>query len=142
MCGGCSPTSCAWCLDSIPHAVTNWAGFVWFQGFNGYVDGGVYPDQDKPGGYDLYAELLGHFIRDVRADLAAPRLPFVIGVMGIDGMRGDTAGNGAVDAADLAELLDSRRPVPAGVRAAADFDGNQSVDSLDLGELLSRWTQP
>jgi alpha-galactosidase len=67
------------------------AGFVWFQGFNDYVDGGVYPEQDKQDGYDLYAELLGHFIRDVRADLAAPKLPFVIGVMGIDGMRGDTA---------------------------------------------------
>jgi alpha-galactosidase len=67
------------------------AGFVWFQGFNDYVDGGVYPDQDKPGGYDLYAELLGHFIRDVRAELTAPKMPFVIGVMGIDGMRGDTA---------------------------------------------------
>ena len=67
------------------------AGFVWFQGFNDYVDGGVYPDQDKSGGYDLYAELLGHFIRDVRAELAAPKMPFVIGVMGIDGMRGNTA---------------------------------------------------
>ena len=66
------------------------AGFVWFQGFNDYVDGGVYPDQDKPGGYDMYAELLGHFIRDVRAELTAPKMPFVIGVMGIDGMRGDT----------------------------------------------------
>ena len=66
------------------------AGFVWFQGFNDYVDGGVYPEQDQPGGYDLYANLLGHFIRDVRKDLSAPKLPFVIGVMGIDGMRGDT----------------------------------------------------
>jgi alpha-galactosidase len=65
------------------------AGFVWFQGFNDYVDGGVYPNQDKPGGYDLYADLLGHLVRDVRKDLSAPKLPFVIGVMGIDGMRGE-----------------------------------------------------
>jgi hypothetical protein len=65
------------------------AGFVWFQGFNDYVDGGVYPDQQKPGGYDLYADLLAHFIRDVRKDLGAPKLPFVIGVMGIDGLKGD-----------------------------------------------------
>lgn len=65
------------------------AGFVWFQGFNDYVDGGVYPLQDKPGGYDLYADLLAHLIRDVRKDLSAPKLPFVIGVMGIDGVRGD-----------------------------------------------------
>jgi alpha-galactosidase len=66
------------------------AGFVWFQGFNDYVDSGVYPNQDKPGGYDLYADLLGHFVRDVRKDLSAPYMPFVIGVMGIDGMKGDT----------------------------------------------------
>jgi len=66
------------------------AGFVWFQGFNDYVDGGVYPRQNNPGGYDLYADLLGHFIRDVRKDLSAPKMPFVVGVMGIDGMRGNT----------------------------------------------------
>jgi len=65
------------------------AGFVWFQGFNDLVDGGVYPNQGKAGGYDLYADLLGHFIRDVRKDLDAPKLPFVIGVMGIDGLKGE-----------------------------------------------------
>jgi hypothetical protein len=63
------------------------AGFVWFQGFNDYVDRSAYPDQDKPGGYDRYAELLGHLIRDVRKDLSAPKMPFVIGVMGIGGDR-------------------------------------------------------
>ena len=63
------------------------AGFVWFQGFNDYVDGGVYPDRMKPGGYDLYGDLLAHFIRDVRKDLSAPKMPFVIGVMGIDGVE-------------------------------------------------------
>jgi hypothetical protein len=68
------------------------AGFVWFQGFNDLVDGGVYPNQDRAGGYDLYAELLAHFIRDVRKDLSAPHLPFVIGVMGIDGLKGNTQG--------------------------------------------------
>jgi len=49
------------------------------------VDSGVYPDRMKPGGYDLYADLLAHLIRDVRKDLSAPKLPVVIGVMGIDG---------------------------------------------------------
>jgi hypothetical protein len=65
------------------------AGFVWFQGFNDYVGHSEYPNQDKAGGYDQYADLLAHFIRDVRKDLNAPKLPFVIGVMGIDGMKGD-----------------------------------------------------
>jgi alpha-galactosidase len=66
------------------------AGFVWFQGFNDYVDGWSYPDQRTPGGYDEYGQLLAQFIRDVRKDLNAPKLPFVIGVMGIDGLKGDS----------------------------------------------------
>ena len=65
------------------------AGFVWFQGFNDYVDGWTYHNQMKPGGYDLYGELLAHLIRDVRKDLSAPKLPFVIGVMGIGGLAED-----------------------------------------------------
>jgi len=63
------------------------AGFVWFQGFNDLVSGWTYERQMEPGGYDLYAELLAHLIRDVRRDLAAPKLPFVIGVMGIGGLK-------------------------------------------------------
>jgi hypothetical protein len=61
------------------------AGFVWFQGWNDMVDGGTYPSRGKPGSYDGYSEALAHFIRDVRKDLAAPKLPFVIGVMGAGG---------------------------------------------------------
>lgn len=68
------------------------AGFVWFQGFNDYVGFSEYPNREKPGGYDLYAELLAHLIRDVRKDLDAPKLPVVIGVMGIDGLKGDKKG--------------------------------------------------
>ncbi len=61
------------------------AGFVWFQGWNDMVDGGVYPERGKPGGYDAYSECMAHFIRDVRKDLDAPDLPFVIGVLGVGG---------------------------------------------------------
>ena len=61
------------------------AGFVWFQGWNDMVDRGVYPNRDKAGGYDQYTEVLAHMIRDVRSELAAPDLPFVIGVMGVNG---------------------------------------------------------
>jgi alpha-galactosidase len=63
------------------------AGFVWLQGFNDLVDGDTYPDSDKPGGYDLYSDLLAKFIRDVRKDLSAPKMPFVIGVLGVDGEK-------------------------------------------------------
>ena len=61
------------------------SGFVWFQGWNDMVDQGAYPDRAKPGGYDRYSELLAQLIRDVRSDLSAPDLPFVIGVMGVGG---------------------------------------------------------
>ena len=61
------------------------AGFVWLQGFNDLVDGTTYPGPDQPGKYDEYSRLLAHFIRDVRKDLIAPRMPFVIGVLGVDG---------------------------------------------------------
>ena len=57
------------------------AGFVWLQGFNDLVDGQTYPN----GNYDEYAHLLAHFIRDVRKDLSAPKMPFVIGVLGVGG---------------------------------------------------------
>jgi len=48
------------------------AGLVWFQGWN---------DQYQ-GAEAEYASNLGHLIRDLRRDLAAPDLPVVIGVMG------------------------------------------------------------
>jgi alpha-galactosidase len=61
------------------------SGFVWLQGWNDLVDSGTYPDRTKPGGYDAYSEVLTHFIRDVRRDLDAPKMPFVIGVLGVGG---------------------------------------------------------
>jgi alpha-galactosidase len=91
------------------------AGFVWFQGFNDLVDGGVYPNQGKAGGYDPYADLLGHFIRDVRKDLSAPKLPFVIGVMGIDGTKGEKG--------EMKHFRDAQRK-PA---ALDEFKGNVFV---------------
>ena len=60
-------------------------GVVWFQGWNDMVDRGVYPTRDENSGYDDYSKALTHFIRDVRKDLSAPKLPFVIGVMGAGG---------------------------------------------------------
>ena len=61
------------------------AGFAWFQGWNDMVDTGTYPNRDKPGGYDAYSTAMAHFIRDVRRNLNAPKLPFVIGVLGVGG---------------------------------------------------------
>jgi hypothetical protein len=61
------------------------AGFVWLQGFNDLVDGTTYPGPDEPGRFDEYSRLLAYFIRDVRKDLSAPKMPFVIGVLGVGG---------------------------------------------------------
>jgi hypothetical protein len=66
-------------------------GFVWLQGFNDMVDHHVYPNDSKPDRFAIYTELLAHFIRDVRKDLAAPKLPFVIGVMGVGGIKDESA---------------------------------------------------
>lgn len=64
------------------------AGFIWLQGFNDMVDGNFYPRQPKGAAgkrFTPYSDALGALIRDVRKDLGAPRLPFVIGVMGVGG---------------------------------------------------------
>ena len=61
------------------------AGMVWFQGWNDMVDSGTYPTRGQPGSYDAYSKNIAHFIRDVRRDLKAPKLPFVIGVKGAGG---------------------------------------------------------
>lgn len=71
--------------DYDPAAGYELAGFVWFQGWNDMVDSGFYPDRYKPGGYDKYTGLMAHFIRDVRKEFDAPKLPFVIGVIGVGG---------------------------------------------------------
>jgi hypothetical protein len=63
------------------------AGFVWLQGWNDMVDGHTYPDRGKPERFAAYSDLLAHFIRDVRKDFAAPQMPFVIGVMGVGGLK-------------------------------------------------------
>lgn len=49
------------------------AGFVWFQGFN---------DQFDPEYRGAYAGNMRLFIKDIREELKAPRMPFVIGVLG------------------------------------------------------------
>lgn len=51
-------------------------GLVWLQGWNDMIN----PDYTAE-----YTSNLTHFIRDVRKDLKAPNLPFVIGQMGVDG---------------------------------------------------------
>jgi alpha-galactosidase len=51
------------------------SGFIWFQGWNDAIGEGN-PD---------YVDQMAHFIRDMRKDLKAPKMPFVIGELGTDG---------------------------------------------------------
>lgn len=65
------------------------AGFVWLQGFNDLVDGNTYPTgaDSKTRDYTKYGVWMADFIRDVRKDLGAPKMPFVIGVLGVGGVN-------------------------------------------------------
>lgn len=89
------------------------AGFVWLQGFNDLVDGTTYPGPDKPGRFDVYSDLLAKFIRDVRKDLSAPKMPFVIGVLGVGGESENEVFRKAMAApADLPEFKGNVIAVP------------------------------
>lgn len=65
------------------------AGFAWFQGWNDVTDGHTYQNRGAPGSYDAYTTVLRHLIRDVRKDLDVPKMPFVIGVLGVNGSYTD-----------------------------------------------------
>jgi Carbohydrate esterase, sialic acid-specific acetylesterase len=111
------------------------AGFAWFQGFNDLV--GDYPPLDaskgKGGGknYSDYSRLLACFIRDVRKDLSAPNMPFVIGVLGVGGKN-------------AGENTDLFRKAMAAPAAMEEFKGTvTAVNTADfwdekLGELEER----
>jgi alpha-galactosidase len=91
------------------------AGFVWLQGFNDMVDSHTYPDRGKPGRFNEYSRLLECFIRDVRKDLSAPKMPFVIGVMGVGGILDPAKPN--VDSADFRRAMAAPADLP-------EFKGN------------------
>ncbi len=67
------------------------AGFVWFQGWNDQYNGAE----------TEYASNMKHFIHDVRKDLKAPKLPFVIGAMG---QNGSTPAKGAMKTIQDAQM--------------------------------------
>lgn len=65
------------------------AGFVWFQGYNDMINTAYYrvdrKDKKSAVDYSEYTRLMACFIRDVRKDLSAPDMKFVIGAIGISG---------------------------------------------------------
>jgi hypothetical protein len=100
------------------------AGFVWFQGWN-----------DQYGGQDEYASNMKHFIRDVRKDLNAPKLPFVIGVMGQNGSKPATGAMLTIQKAQLA------------MNDVLEFKGNVKAIRTDVlvdkaaEELYPKWRE-
>lgn len=57
------------------------AGFVWFQGWN---------DMCNRHHIEQYTDNMIHFIKDVRTDLNSPKLPFVVGILGVYGTDPDS----------------------------------------------------
>lgn len=100
------------------------AGFVWFQGWN-----------DQYGGQNEYAANLKHLIHDVRKDLGAPKLPFVIAAMGQNGSK---PANGAMLTIQKAQLS---------MNDVAEFKGNVKAIRTDVlvdkaaEELYPTWRQ-
>lgn len=90
------------------------AGFVWFQGFN---------DQFAPEFRDNYRDNMVHFVKDVRTEFEAPKMPFVIGVLG----TGITAEKVAENAVSVAQREAAKAP---------EFAGNvASVESYEVYDL-------
>ncbi len=86
------------------------AGFIWLQGWN---------DMINPGHTAEYAVNLAHFIRDVRKDLGAAKLPFVIGQMGVDGLK---------PGANVKKFKDAQ----AAVMEVPAFKGNVALVKTDV----------
>jgi alpha-galactosidase len=86
------------------------AGFVWFQGWNDMIDANATAE---------YTANLTHFINDVRKDLKSPRLPFVVGQMGIDGKNAGAN-------------IQKFRAAQAAVLDVPEFKGNVAVVKTDL----------
>jgi alpha-galactosidase len=86
------------------------AGFVWFQGWNDMIDAAATAQ---------YTANLTHFIKDVRKDLKAPKLPFVIGEMGVGGQSAD---------ANVKRF----KAAQAAVADVAEFQGNVALVKTDV----------
>jgi len=105
------------------------AGFFWFQGWND-----LFGDLDDPASPpNEYASNMKHFIRDVRRDLGAPNLPFVIAASGNNGSTPATGGMLAVREAQM-----SMNDVPEFQENVRAFRTDVLVDQA-AEELFPTW---
>jgi Carbohydrate esterase, sialic acid-specific acetylesterase len=86
------------------------AGFIWFQGWNDMISAEATSE---------YTVNLKHLINDVRKDLKAPRLPFIIGQMGVEGANPN---------ANIRKFKDAQ----AAVMNEAAFIGNVALVKTDM----------
>lgn len=101
------------CPNYDPQAGYELAGFVWFQGWNDYAATAQYPQSSGEEQFASYSDLLCHFIRDVRRDLKAPEIPFVIGVIGVNGNHTPGLFSGPANAQEKMERLRKAMAAPA-----------------------------
>jgi alpha-galactosidase len=86
------------------------AGFIWLQGWNDMINADY---------TEAYTANMTHFIRDMRKDLKAPALPFVIGQMGVEGMN---------PGAKIKRFKETQ----AAVMEEAKFQGNVALVKTDV----------
>lgn len=86
------------------------AGFVWFQGWNDMINAAYTAE---------YTGNLAHFVRDVRKDLQAPQLPFVVAQMGVDGLA-------------PGENIRRFKAAQAAVAEMPEFQGNLALVKTDV----------
>jgi len=102
------------------------AGFVWFQGWNDMFDADFLAN---------YGKHMANFIRDVRKDLKSPNLPFVIGQMGQNGPDG------------ASDRMQTIKDAQASMEAIPEFKGNVKVVKTDVfwdrkaAELVKNWRE-
>lgn len=107
-------------------------GFAWFQGWNDMIDDRATAE---------YADNMAHFIRDVRRDLEAPGLPFVIVQFGVGGTNNDNPKHLRFKAAqaapaELEEFADNVTVVPTDVHWDEEA---QEVFDRGWKENLEEW---
>ena len=113
------------------------AGFVWLQGWNDMVDSDVYPEVkegNKESRFAKYSECLTSFIRDVRKDLNVPKMPFVIGVMGVGGTKASADILAFREAMTAPSLLPEFKGNVAAVQTAPFW-------SMELGAIADKYDQ-
>ena len=95
------------------------AGFVWFQGFN---------DQFDPAFKANYRDNMVAFIKDIRSEYKAPKMPFVIGVLG----TGQTKKNVDKNEVSVAQRAAAAMPEFKGNVVAVESYTEYALDSLEV----------